>query len=289
MTSNALMGLAALAALAALSALSASAVAAPGDEPVIDAPVLNPATGYALYGQNVSLRWRVNFTENVTVSTAFFWDTQTHAGGAGGFDAGDYAHSTGLQTGPTNEPFASSVFAPNESAVIYGVVRATLNGTDYYTAQEVVVEVIAPPVLERLSYPEVVDVGQPIPISWRILFGGDYHLIPHTAIHWGLTSRAGLPIDFTSYPGVGGPFKGTAANEFNATIAALDTPGHVYFIVHAVVNGISFYEEEVAVEVRVPDDVGARGFLPGPDGATALMALGVAVALFASSGRGRRS
>lgn len=273
--------------MALLVVLSAHAGAAPGDEPVIDAPRLTPATGVALYEQNLSLAWSVNSSANETVTTQFHWDVHSHAGA--GFDSKDYAFSTPLQTGTTNVPFTAEVQAPSVTGPLYGVVRATVNGTDYYTAEETVIQVLEPPTLETVSYPESVSVGEAIPIVWRIHFDGDPSLIPHTAIHWGLTSKADLPISFTSYPGVGGPFRGTATNEFNASIPALDTPGHVYFIVHAVVNGVNFYREEVSVEVTVPDDAGARGFLPGLDAATAVVALAVAVGVFSAPARRRRS
>ena len=267
-------------------AAAEAVVEVPG-APVIGAPWLTPARGVALHGQEMSVTWRVNFTEAATVSADFRWDTRSHVS-AGGFNFEEYPNATALVTGEAGSPMTALFDAPNESTVIYGIVRAVLQGRNYYTAEEVVIRVIPRPVIELLSFPEVVDTEQAIPIRWRIGFQGEPELIPHTAIHWGLVSRAGLPPTFTNYPGVGGPYRGNATNLFDASLPAQDTPGSVYFIVHAVVNGVDFYLEEEAVEVRLPSGPGGGGFLPGLDAVAAIAAAAcVAGALRAARGRGR--
>ncbi len=255
---------------------------------VIDPPVLEPATGFALHGQNMTVEWRVNFTHNTTVSSDFRWDTQSHLS-AGGFDYLEYPNASPLFSGETGETLTAFFDAPNETTVVYGIVRAVLQGRNYYTDGEVVIRVIPRPVVELVSFPESVEADEAIEIMWRIGFQGDPALIPNTAVHWGLESAVGLPLSFTNYPRVGGPFRGNATNLFNATIPAPPTPGSVYFIVHAEVNGESVYLSEETVEVRLPREGGARGLLPGFDATAALIAGGFAAFALAATGRRRRA
>jgi hypothetical protein len=267
---------------------AAEAVVDVAGGPVIDPPVLEPATGFALHGQNMTVMWRVNFTHTATVSSDFRWDTQSHLS-AGGFDYLDYPNASPLFSGETGETVTAFFDAPNETTVVYGIVRAVLEGRNYYTDAEVTIQVVPRPVVELVSFPESVETDEAIEIRWRIGFQGDPALIPHTAVHWGLESAVGLPVSFTNYPRVGGPFRGNATNLFNATVPAQPTPGAVYFVVHAVVNGQSVYLGEETVEVRLPGEGSGGGFLPGFDATAALIAGGFAAAALAATGRRRRA
>jgi len=141
----------------------------------------------------------------------------------------------------------------------------------------VVILVLPFPKLELVLYPSSVETNQPMRVVWKVAFSGDFALVSHTGVHWGLISKAGLPPSLTNYPGVGGPFRGNETNVFNATIPAQASEGHVYFIVHAVVNGVHIYlPDEYNISVVKTRGSGSGGFVPGAEAPAAAAAMVVA-------------
>jgi len=199
----------------------------------------------------------------------------SHAGPA--FNFADYPNASALITKNSTSSFSATVVAPSETTSLYGIVRVLLQGRSFYIDREVAIVVLPVPTLELVSYPASVETNEPMPVFWKVHFVGDFTLVSHTAIHWGLISKAGLPPLLTNYPGIGGPYRGNASNFYNASIPAQASDGNIYFIVHAVVNGVHIYlPDEFNITVVKPKGSGSGSFLPAFEGPAAAAAMAAA-------------
>jgi hypothetical protein len=247
------------------------------EPPSVRSPTMSPGN-YALAGQAITVSWSVNFSASTGIASDFRWDTQSHSGAGPNF--ADYPNASPLETKSSNATFSGIVTAPDSPTTLYGIVRLLLHGRNFYSSQEVTIVVLPTPTLELVSYPHNAQTGATMLIVWRVTLAGNASLVSHTAIHWGLVSKAGQPPSLTNYPGVGGPFRGNDTNFFNTTLPAQISPGHVYFIVHALINNVHFYlPQEFDITVTRPGTGGGGGFLPGAD-AGAAMTAAAAVAFF---------
>jgi hypothetical protein len=101
------------------------------------------------------------------------------------------------------------------------------------------VMVKATPEVTLESAPDMVMEGSVFTVEWMIANanGGE---VTHTAVHWDNASQ-GTPLDHTDYANMVTGEMGMTEGHYHANVTAPDMEGTVYFVVHAIINGMDFY------------------------------------------------
>ena len=108
--------------------------------------------------------------------------------------------------------------------------------------------VIMRPTITLVDAPELVLVEDNIGIWWDI-DGVDMAFVDHAAVHWDITSYD-VPLDFSAYANTVMAMDGSPISDRKAVFTAINAPGTLYFVIHAIVLGENFYAEmEYSVEV----------------------------------------
>ncbi len=201
---------------------------------------VNSAPTWVYVGEMVEVVYWINLSvwdfSDVT-HTAIHWDTMMHGEP---LDFNNYPNASAFMTGEADGVYEANFTAPDEPGTVYMVVHAIVDGNHFYAAMEYMVMVKAEPTLSVVGeLPTKVFVNTSGEFVW-VIEGPDPGEVTHTAVHWDTMSQE-EPLDFNNYANmVLGTGTGTQG-EYSALMTAPETPGMVYFVFHAIINGRHFY------------------------------------------------
>jgi len=201
---------------------------------------VNSAPSWVYAGEDVEVVYWINLTvwdHTAVTHTAIHWDTMSHGEP---LDFQSYPNNSVPGVGEPDGVYETSFVAPTEPGTVYMIVHAIVGGNHYYAMMEYMVMVKAMPTIDVVEPPPstvFTDTGGDV--IWMIS-GAEDGEVTHTAVHWDTVSH-GEPLDFNNYAEVLlGTSTGTAG-EYSAYMSAPSTPGDIYFVFHAIVNGRHVY------------------------------------------------
>ncbi len=213
------------------------------DTPVID--LVSPAQK-VFAGDDIQIMWDIMNVDNLEVAhTAVHWDLSSQ-GTPLGFQA--YANTELAMNGEPHTAYMVTLTAPMSVGSVFFVVHAIVMEENFYVEMEYEVMVIMRPTITLVDAPELVLVEDNIGIWWDI-DGVDMAFVDHAAVHWDITSYD-VPLDFSAYANTVMAMDGSPISDRKAVFTAINAPGTLYFVIHAIVLGENFYAEmEYSVEV----------------------------------------
>jgi len=227
---------------------------------VLDVPVIElvDMTDKVFVDGTAKVWWDIPGVDPVDVThTAVHWDTTSHAGGA--FDFQDYSNAVLGMDGGNDSDYMVMLDAPSAPTTVYFVIHAIVMDTHIYAEMEYTIPVVDEPVVELVTYTDVVFVDGTAKVWWDVTGLDAEEDVTHTAIHWDTTSHAGMAMDYTMYPNAVLGEDGGDDSDYMAMMIAPSTPSSVFFVVHAIILDVDFYAEmeyEIAVkELPVLDNV----------------------------------
>ncbi|MCK5252296.1 MAG: hypothetical protein KAQ96_05075, partial [Thermoplasmata archaeon] len=201
---------------------------------------VNTAPSWVYVGEAIDVEYWINLTvwdHNDVTHTAVHWDTKSHGEP---LDISNYPNNSVPKTGEADSSYEAMFTAPTQPGTVYMIVHAIVGGNHFYTAMEYMVMVKEmPTVTIKDGVPDMVFINSSGDLTWTIM-GADPDEVTHTAVHWDTMSH-GEPLDFNNYAEmVMGAPTGTSG-EYAALMTAPQTPGTIYMIVHAIINGRDYY------------------------------------------------
>ncbi len=217
-------------------------------------PVSVPAWVYA--GEQVDVTYNLTlwgaYTYDMVTHTAVHWDVVSHAVPR---TTGNYPFASNILMGDPMGDYTVQFVAPAGPGMVYMVLHAIIGGGHVYSTYEHTLEVREVPHLAFDTATGVVIAGRNATVGWMVHHATATE-VTHTAVHWDTVSHA-PDLDFNAYANAAMGMMGTTEGEYMADFAMPSTPGSVYFIVHAIVNGRHVYNEteRLIVVVAVPSVV----------------------------------
>ena len=225
-----------------------------GTVQVLAVPTLDVVLGpsKAFVGATVTFRWNITGADAADVThTAVHWDTVSHAGN---LSVDLYPNALPGQSGGATSGYMAAMTAPDAATRVHYIFHAIVLGEDIYASGERMLDVRLVPVLKDVAFKAKVDAGKELKVTFR-MENAPVADVTHVALHWDTTSHAGA-MDYTAYPNAVSVTP-NANGTYEVAFKVPKDKGTVYFVVHAIVDGVSYYATgEQSVKVEEADSPG---------------------------------